>query len=89
MLLFSHRPNDQRAGRSDADTARLGPHEDRIREILKTDQALDPETYSSILIHPIGQRYPGTIFRPWRDRIEATGFYRLYFPDVIALIKVD
>jgi len=67
----------------------LGPHEDRIREILKTDQAVDPETYSSILIHPIGQRYPGTILRPWRDRIEATSFYWLYFPDVIALIKVD
>lgn len=67
----------------------LGPYEDRIREILRTGEPLDAETYSSILIHPIGQQYPGTILRPWRDSVNGQCFYRLYFPDITALIKVD
>ena len=67
----------------------LGCHEDRILNILLNDKAISAETYSSILIHPIGQRYPGTILPPWTHRLDGVRFYRLYFPDVIALIKVD
>lgn len=66
-----------------------GPHEHQILNLLMSDEPLAAETYSSILIHPVGQRYPGTILPPWSSRLQGVRFYRLYFPDVIALIKAD
>src|ERR1022692_3091432 len=66
----------------------LGPHEERILAILKKGGPV-LDTYSAVLIHPLGQRYPGTIMPSWRGRIDSVWFQRLYFPDVIAMIRVD
>ena len=67
----------------------LGPHERRIRSILKTEMPLGPEQYSAMLLLPVGQPFRDTILMPWRSRIDGVWFCRLYFPNVIALIKVD
>lgn len=67
---------------------RLGPHEERILSILKEGGPV-PDAYSAVLIHPLKQRYPGTIMPSWKGRIDGVWFHRLYFPDVIAMIKVD
>jgi hypothetical protein len=67
----------------------LGAHESRILNLLLSDNLIGAETYSAILIHPIGQRYPGTILPPWSSRLGSVRFCHLYFPDVFVLIKVD
>ena len=67
----------------------LGPHQARVLAILDGSRSLQQNNYSAILIHPLHQRYPGTILPPWRGRIDGVWFYRLYFPDVIAMIKMD
>jgi hypothetical protein len=66
----------------------LGLHEDRVLSILKNDGPMS-DMYSAALIYPQGQRYPGSIMPSWKGRIDGVWFQRLYFPDVIAMIKVD
>jgi hypothetical protein len=67
----------------------LGPHEQRIRSILKSSAPLEAEDYSTILLLPVGQPFQDTILMPWPSRIDGVWFYRLYFPNVIAMIKID
>jgi hypothetical protein len=67
----------------------LGPHEPRIRSILKVNEALNAEEYSTMLFLPAGQPFRDTILMPWRSRVDGVCFYRLYFPNVIVMIKVD
>jgi hypothetical protein len=47
------------------------------------------EEYSAILILPLGQPFANVMLAPWRSLIGGVWFYHLYFPNVIALVKVD
>jgi hypothetical protein len=67
----------------------LGPHENRIRAYLKAREAPTTQEYAAILILPFGQPFPNVMLTPFRSRVKDVWFYRLYFPNVIALIKVD
>jgi hypothetical protein len=67
----------------------LGPHENIIRDALRERKPLDADQYAVVLLLPMGQPFKNTMLMPRQHRIGGALFYRLYFPNVIALVKVD
>src|SRR5713101_4448086 len=67
----------------------LGPKAESIRQLLLARRAPDPDSYSIILATTRDEKYRKVIPRPERGRMKNVNFYRLYFPDVFALVKVD
>jgi hypothetical protein len=65
-------------------------HEDRIRCFLRAnDVAATDEFYPSILFLPLGAPFRPVIVTPAPVRFEHVLFYRISFPDVVAMVKVD
>lgn len=71
------------------DLVKLGPYEERIRELLWTNTVPDPGDYAVQLGTTINDPYPNVILRPQETRHAGIRFYRLYFPNVFVLVKMD
>jgi hypothetical protein len=69
--------------------AKLGPYEERIREFLWANTAPEPHEYAVQLGTTLNDPYPNVILRPEETRHAGIRFYRLYFPNIFVLIKVD
>ena len=65
-------------------------HVERIKEMLKNQDAGKETDYPFICFYQTGHHYPSTVLPSFQQRIEGVNFYRLYLPsNLIFLIKVD
>lgn len=67
----------------------LGSHESILRSYISAGTAPPPDEYEIVLFHPINQPYSPMIIPPWKDKTDGVNVYRLYLPNLIAMIKVD
>jgi hypothetical protein len=71
------------------DAVRLGKFEDSARSLILNAEPGEPEQFAVALFKFVYQgRHPGFL-SPNRIRVEGVSFYRFYFGDYMALIKVD
>ncbi len=67
----------------------LGSHEPILRSYISSATAPPSDEYEIVLFHLINQPYPPGIFPPWKHKADGVNVYRLYLPNVIAMVKVD
>ena len=67
----------------------LGPHEPKIRQLLLTENASDPDTYSVIISKWIDDGFGPVIMDPFREKYYGLNFYRFYCGRYVFSIKVD
>jgi hypothetical protein len=67
----------------------LGPYADHLREVLWRRQAPPPADHAIQLGTSLDNPYKNTILQPDFCRHDGLRFYRLFFPNVFAIVKMD
>ncbi len=67
---------------------RLGPHENRLKNLITQENPSNPDDYAVVLWRS-EEILANAIIAPYRERYEGISFIRFYLPKYMALIKVD
>ncbi|MAE50956.1 MAG: hypothetical protein CMH27_04025 [Micavibrio sp.] len=70
---------------------KIGPHASKIRQMILDNDPGCPETYSVVLFRfaKVKSMKKGTVLFPYREKLLGCNWYRFFFCEYTALIKVD
>ena len=63
--------------------------EERIRDLLMTNEAPQADVYAIVLGTSLNQGYPNVMLKPMPCRLEGLRSWRLFFPGMFVMVKTD
>lgn len=67
----------------------LGPHENRIRDMIAARDCGDQQKYAFFCVHPLGEEFPGSILPARCRKIAGLNCVQIHLPKMYVVLKVD